>query len=183
MLPLVLSDSALLTIYWILVAVMVVGVIGAIVPALPGMALVSVAILIWALVAGFTQSTVIPLVVAVVLLLISIGIDFLAGYLGAKYAGASQWGQIGAIVGLILGLLGLLPTLPIGGPIGPIVGIIFGSVAGAAIGEFLYRRDVVQAVKAAIGIVVGSVVGKLLQFVLALVTLVVFFVRTWPYAS
>ena len=51
------------------------------------------------------------------------GVDFLAGYIGAKQAGASKWGQIGAFVGLLLGFFGLLPTLPFGGPL---LGILFG---------------------------------------------------------
>ncbi len=167
--------------YWSLVAVMLVGVVGAVVPAIPGISLIAIAALVWAIATQFANSAVIPLVVAVVVLLLGVGIDFLAGYLGAKQAGASKWGQIGAFVGLLLGMFGLLPTVVIGGPLGPIIGLLLGSVLGAIAGEFLYRRDLGIAFKAALGIVVGTVVGNLIQGLLAIATLAVFLVTTWPY--
>ncbi len=104
-------------IYWLLVALMVVGIIGAVVPALPGSSLILVAIIIWGIVSGSFAAIKIPLLVTIIVLLLSIGVDFLAGYIGAKQAGASKWGQIGAFVGLLLGFFGLLPTLPFGGHI------------------------------------------------------------------
>jgi uncharacterized protein YqgC (DUF456 family) len=170
----------LLTLYWLLVVVMVVGVVGAVLPAIPGLSLVAAASLVWAIATSFS-SGITALIVAVIVLLLGIGIDFLAGYLGAKQAGASKWGQIGAVVGLLLGMFGLLPTLPIGGPLGPIVGILLGSVLGAIVGEYLYCKDMKQALKAALGIVVGSVIGNLLQGILAFATVIVFLVTTWPY--
>lgn len=172
---------SILILYWVLVAVMVVGIIGAVVPAIPGISLIAGAALVWAIAAGFTQSTLIPLIIAVVMLVLGIGIDFLAGYLGAKQAGASKWGQIGAFVGLILGMLGLLPTLPIGGPLGPIIGLLLGSVIGAIVGEYLYQRNWRIALKAALGLVVGSAIGNLIQGLLAFITVIIFLVTTWPY--
>jgi uncharacterized protein len=165
------------TIYWLLVALMVVGIIGAVVPAIPGASLILVAIVIWGFVRGSFAAISVPLVVTAVVLLLSIGVDFLAAYLGAKRAGASKWGQIGAIVGLIIGFLGLLPALPVGGPL---LGMLLGPLLGAIIAEFLYRRDFFLAVKAGVGIVVGTVVGNLIQGLLAIAAVVVFLVTTWP---
>ncbi|MDZ8051509.1 MAG: DUF456 domain-containing protein [Aulosira sp. ZfuVER01] len=164
-------------IYWLLVAVMVVGIIGAVVPAIPGTSLILVAIIIWGVVSSSFVAIKIPLIVTVVVLLLSIGVDFLAGYIGAKQAGASKWGQIGAFVGLLLGFFGLLPALPFGGPL---LGILIGPLLGAIIGEFLYQRKLGVAIKAGIGIVVGTVVGNLLQGVLAIAAVIVFLVTTWP---
>ncbi|RUR85007.1 DUF456 domain-containing protein [Chlorogloeopsis fritschii PCC 9212] len=165
------------TIYWLLVALMVVGIIGAVVPAIPGASLILVAIVIWGFVRGSFAAISVPLVVTAVVLLLSIGVDFLAAYLGAKRAGASKWGQIGAIVGFIIGFLGLLPALPVGGPL---LGMLLGPLLGAIIAEFLYRRDFFLAVKAGVGIVVGTVVGNLIQGLLAIAAVVVFLVTTWP---
>jgi hypothetical protein len=159
---------------------MLVGIIGAVVPAIPGISLIAIAAFVWMMATGF-NSGVVAFAIAIVVLGLGILVDFLAGYWGAKQAGASQWGQIGAVVGMVVGILGLLPTVPLGGPLSPILGIIIGSVLGAAIGEFLYRRDVVAAAKAALGIVVGTLVGNLIQAVLALATTIVFLVTTWPY--
>lgn len=164
-------------VYWLLVAVMVVGVIGAVVPAIPGTSLIVAAIVIWGIVQGFSSVS-IALPVAVVVLLVSMGVDFLATFWGAQRFGASKWGQIGAVVGLLLGFFGLLPALPFGGPL---VGILFGPLIGAIVGEFIYRRDFVIAVKAGVGIVVGSLVGNLIQGVLAIAVVGVFLYTTWPF--
>lgn len=166
----------MLTLYWLLVVVMLVGIVGAVVPALPGVGLIVVAIGVWGAVNGFSEVG-IPLAIAVTALILSVGIDFLATYWGAKRAGASQWGQRGAIIGLILGTLGLLPALPIGGPI---LGILIGPILGALIGEFLYRQDLRQAAKATLGIIVGSLIGNLIQGVLAIITVAIFLWTTWP---
>lgn len=162
--------------YWLLVAVMVVGVIGAVVPAIPGTSLIVAAIVVWGIVHGFGTVTV-PLIVAIGVLVVSMGVDFLATFWGAKRFGASKWGQIGAVVGLLLGFFGLLPALPFGGPL---LGILIGPLLGAIVGELIYRKDFVVAVKAGIGIVVGSLIGNLIQGLLALGALIVFLVTTWP---
>ena len=164
-------------IYWLLVAVMVVGIIGAVVPAIPGTSLILIAIIIWGFVSSSFAAIKIPLIVTGVVLLLSIGVDFLAGYIGAKQAGASKWGQIGAFVGLLLGFFGLLPALPFGGPL---LGILMGPLLGAIIGEYLYQRQLGLAIKAGIGIVVGTVLGNLLQGILAIAAVIVFLVTTWP---
>jgi uncharacterized protein YqgC (DUF456 family) len=168
--------------YWLLVLLMVFGVIGAVVPTLPGITLVLGAIVIWGLVVGF-QGLTLALGVAIAALLLSLAIDYLAGVLGAQKAGASRWGQIGAIVGMFLGLFGLLPFLPTGIPL---LGLLLGTVLGAFVGEFLHRGNlqfwprIQQSVKVGIAIVVGTLVGNLLQGLLALISVVVFLVTTWP---
>jgi uncharacterized protein YqgC (DUF456 family) len=164
-------------IYFLLVVLMIVGIIGSVVPAIPGASLILIAIIIWGLVKGSFAAIGVPLMVAGIVLLLSVGVDFLAGYWGAKKAGASKWGQIGAIIGFIAGFLGLLPTLPVGGPL---LGILLGPLLGAIIGEFLYRRDFVMAMKAGVGIVAGTAIGNLIQGLLAIAAVVVFLVTTWP---
>lgn len=169
----------MLILYWLLCALMVVGAIGAVIPGIPGTSLVLIAIVIWGAVQGSLSTVTVPLAVALVVLLLNIGIDFLASYWGAKQAGASKWGQIGAIVGLTLGFLGFLPTLPFGGPL---LGIILGPLLGAIVGEYLYRRNLKLAFKAGVGIVVGSLIGNLIQGLLAFVAIVVFLFATWTQA-
>lgn len=169
--------------YWVLVLVMSVGIIGAVVPGIPGASLIVGAIVIWGIFHGF-NTVLIPLIVAVIILALSIGIDFLATYYGAQKAGASNWGQIGSIIGFLLGVLGFLPTIPIGGPIGIFLGILLGPLLGAVIGEFLYRRNLELkprlkvSFKAGLGIVLGSVIGNLIQGFLAFITVLVFLFAT-----
>ncbi|MBI4781967.1 MAG: DUF456 family protein [Oscillatoriophycideae cyanobacterium NC_groundwater_1537_Pr4_S-0.65um_50_18] len=166
----------MVALYWILIALMVVGVIGAVIPGIPGTSLIVAAIVIWGVVHGFAGLTV-PLGVAIAVLLCSIGIDFLATYWGAQKAGASKWGQIGAVVGLLLGVFGLLPALPFGGPL---LGLLLGPLLGAIVGEYLYRKDFKLALRAGVGIVVGSLIGNLIQMMLAIATVCVFLFTTWP---
>jgi uncharacterized protein YqgC (DUF456 family) len=161
--------------YWLLVALMVVGIIGAVVPGIPGTILIVTAVVIWGMVHGFAGLS-IPLTVAIVVLVANMGMDFLATYLGAKQAGASKWGQIGAVVGLLLGVFGLLPILPFGGPL---LGLLLGPLLGAIVGEYIYRRDIKLAARAGLGIVVGSLIGSLIQGLLAALAVVVFLVTTW----
>lgn len=171
--------------YWVLIAVMVVGAAGAVLPGIPGAILILAAVIVWGAVQGFSNVA-LPLGITVLVLVLNLGIDFLASYWGAKQAGASKWGQIGSIVGLLLGVFGLLPALPVGGPL---LGILLGPLVGATIGEFLYRRELDLAprtqlsLKAGVGIVVGSLVGKLIQGLLAFVAVAVFIFTTWPMMS
>ncbi|MFB2882324.1 DUF456 domain-containing protein [Floridanema aerugineum] len=173
----------MMILYWLLIVLMVVGIIGALVPGIPGASLILVSIFVWGALDGFTQGVWIALGTALAVLLLSLGIDFLAAYWGGKQAGASNWGQVGAFVGLTLGFFGFLPALPVGGPL---VGVLFGPLLGAIIGEFLYHRELEfeprlkLAAKAGVGIVVGTLVGRLIQGVLAIASVVVFIFTTWP---
>jgi len=174
---------SMVILYWLLIVLMIVGIMGAIVPGIPGASLILISIFVWGAIDGFTKGVGIALATALVVLLLSFGIDFLATYWGGKQAGASHWGQVGAFVGLTLGFLGLLPALPFGGPI---LGVLIGPLLGAMVGEFLYRKDlefeprVKLAAKAAVGIVLGTLVGRLIQGGLAIVSVIVFVITTWP---
>jgi uncharacterized protein YqgC (DUF456 family) len=167
----------MVVIYWLLIAVMVVGVIGSVVPAIPGSSLILIAVIAWGIISSSFAAIKIPLLVTGIVLILSMGVDFLAGYLGAKQAGASKWGQIGALVGLFLGIFGLLPALPFGGPL---LGMLIGPLLGAIVGEYIYQRNLGAAVKAGIGITVGTLVGNLIQGVLAISALITFIWSTWP---
>jgi uncharacterized protein len=168
-------------IYIALLLTNAIGVIGAIVPILPGPSLVVAASAIAGLIYKWDVATV-PLIVSIVVLIMCFAIEQLSGIWGAQKVGASHWGQIGSIVGLFLGFFGLLPALPFGGPL---VGMFFGPFIGAVIGELLYPRplqaqDKLQlSLKAGVGIVVGSVIGLLIQGVLTLAAAAVFVYYTW----
>jgi hypothetical protein len=162
--------------YWVLLAVMLVGIVGAFIPGIPGPTLILAAIVVWGLAAQDFMAIAWPLGITIVILLLGTAIDFLASHWGAKKAGASRWGLIGAIVGMICGFLGLLPALPFGGPL---LGLILGPLLGAIIGELLYTRNLQQSVKAGVGIVVGTVVGNIIQGILAIVPVAAFLLTTW----
>lgn len=173
-----------LTLYWLLVALMGIGIIGAFVPVLPGTGLIAGAVLVWTVVSPTASS--LPLIVAIAAFVLSLGVGYLATYVGTKKVGASTWGQTGSIIGLTVGFLGLLPALPIGGPL---FGILFGSMAGAFLGEFLFRKELetIERIKlsgkVALAVVVSSLVGTLLEGLLAFTAVIVFLWTTWPVVS
>lgn len=173
---------AITVIYWVLLAIMVVGIVGAVVPGIPGPSLILGAILAWILIQGFGNVSWTPLIAIFVILILSAGVEILATYWGARQAGASKWGQIGAIVGLVLGVFGLLPAWLIGGPL---IGILVGPLLGAIAGEFLHLRGLPLAertklsVRAGVGVVVGSLIGNLIEGLLALAAVIIFVASTW----
>jgi uncharacterized protein len=170
--------------YWVLTIIMFLGVIGAFIPAIPGPSLIVGAIAAAGFVFGW-EVVKIPLIVSIIVFALCFAIEYLAGVLGGQKAGASHWGQIGAMVGLGLGFFGMLPALPVGGPL---IGIFFGPFIGAVVGEILYLlRDksisaldrLQKSLQAGIGIVVGSVVGLVMQGLLCFGALIVFVATTW----
>ena len=119
---------------WIFaVALMVIGVAGTVLPALPGATLVFGGIALAAWVDGFTRIPVWVVVVAGILAAITWAIDFGAAAVGAKRVGASPWAVVGAAVGTVAGVFTGL------------VGLLFLPLAGAALGEYLAKRDLRRA--------------------------------------
>ena len=173
----------LLTIYWIVLGIMIIGVIGAIIPGLPGSSFILAALLIWSIATNFTGIGW-PLILIFVVLILSSVVEYLALYLGVKQVGASKWGQFGAIAGMVLGFFGFLPALPFGGPL---LGVLIGAIIGAFVGEYLYRSNLEtdarlrQAFKASMGIVVGSVIGNIIEALLAALAVVIFVITTWSF--
>ncbi|MDJ0572108.1 MAG: DUF456 family protein [Pleurocapsa sp. MO_192.B19] len=171
------------TIYWIVLGLMGIGVIGAIIPGLPGSSIILVAILIWSIATDFAGIG-LPMILIFAVLILSAGVEYLALYFGLKQSNASKWSQYGAIAGMVLGFFGLLPALPIGGPL---IGVLVGAVLGAFIGEYLYRSNldydarVKQAFKASTGIVIASIIGNIIEALLAALAVAIFIYSTWSF--
>ena len=137
---------------WILaILAMVGGVIGTILPAIPGATLVFAGIALAAWADAFTRIPVWVVVVAGVLAALTWIIDIGSAALGAKRVGASPWAVIGAAVGTVAGIFTGL------------VGLVFMPLAGAAIGEFLARRDLIRAGKVGVATWIGLLVGTVLK--------------------
>ena len=171
------------TIYWIVLGVMGLGVIGAIIPGLPGSSIILLAILGWSIATDFAGIG-LPMIFIFAVLILSAGVEYLALYFGAKQAGGSKWCQYGAFIGMAVGFFGLLPALPIGGPL---IGVLVGAIVGAFIGEYLYRSNlesdarIRQAFKASAGIVIASIVGNIIEALLAALAVGIFVYSTWSF--
>lgn len=151
------------TLYYVLAGIlMLIGVAGTVLPALPGLPLVFGGMLLAAWAGGFEQVGAAMLVLLGLLTLLSLGIDFLATALGAKRVGASRLALAGAVVGTVAGLF-----------FGPI-GLVTGPFIGALAGELAHGREVRQATRVGFGTWLGILVGTALKIGLAFAMLGLF---------
>jgi uncharacterized protein YqgC (DUF456 family) len=150
---------------WILsVGLMVAGVVGAVMPVMPGAALVLAGTVLGAWIDGFQRVGGWTVGVLVALALLSWVLDYAAGVLGAKKVGASKQALIGAALGTVLGLfLGF-------------VGVLVMPFVGAAAGEYLARRDHRAAARVGVATGLGLVVAMIAKVVIAFVMIGVFVV-------
>lgn len=150
---------------WVLsIALLLTGLAGVVLPALPGLPLMWLGILIHKLFIPNVLSwwTVVLLGFLVAALLL---IEWLAGLWGAKLFGSSRWGMTGALIG---GIVGLFFSLP---------GLILGPLLGAFLGEWLLaRRKYGEAGKATVGVAVGILVSGVLKAAAAVMVLAAFVV-------
>ena len=129
------------------IVLVIVGLAGTVLPALPGVPLIFGGLLLIAYQDGFNKVGAVTLAFLGVLAVLAVLVDYVAAVLGAKQVGASRLALIGATIGALLGLfLG-------------IVGLIFGPFIGAAVGELIMRRDMLQAGKVGLATWLGIVIG------------------------
>jgi uncharacterized protein YqgC (DUF456 family) len=155
---------------WWLVAIvlMAVGLIGTLLPVVPGAIVILAAAVIHQIMLGSEKSLGWWNVAAlVVLTLLSYALEFAGGYFGAKRFGATKWGAFGATLGAIAGLFFPFP------------GLIVGPIVGAIALELLAGKRLVSAGRAGWGTLLGNLAGMLGKLTIALV-MVSWFLVTAP---
>ena len=145
--------------------VMLLGLIGSIVPGLPGTPLVFLAAFGHRLYFGAASASNLVLGILGGLMILSLILDFTATALGAKKFGATWRGAVGALVG---GLIGLFFALP---------GIILGPFLGAMLFEMLGDKEFKAAARAGLGAMFGLLLGVIGKFSLAVVMITLFAVN------
>jgi len=148
--------------YALAVILVLVGIAGVILPALPGLPLVFAGMLLAAWAGDFQQIGWVTLVVLGLLTLLSVGVDFFATLIGAKRVGASRKALLGAVLGTFVGLF-----------FGPI-GLFAGPFVGALLGELWHGREIGQAAKVGLGTWLGILLGTVLKLGLAFAMLGLF---------
>jgi uncharacterized protein len=147
----------------VVAVLMLAGLVGAVVPLIPGTPLVFAGALIYAIATDFTPVGAGRLGILLVLGVAGWAIEHVAGALGARRAGGGRAAVVGALVGAVVGLA----AAPLG--------LLVGPIAGAIGGELLSGRDPAGSVRAGIGTAVGIVLGVAAHFAFA-VTMVALFV-------
>jgi hypothetical protein len=149
--------------WWTLSALLIVaGLAGTVLPALPGTLFVLGGIVLGAWIDGFTRVGWPVVTVVTVLAVLAWVLDYVAGLLGAQKAGASKQAIIGAALGTVAGIfMGL-------------VGVLFMPLVGAAIGEYLAQRDHGRAVKVGVATWLGIMAGLVAKVVIAFMMIGIF---------
>ena len=152
--------------WWFLTIVLfALGLIGTIAPVLPGTTIILAAAIIHRITLGADKSIGwYTIIVLVLLTLATYGIDILAGYLGAKYFGATKWGTFGAILGALVGLFFGL------------AGLFVGPVVGVTIGEVIAGKRMIDAGRAGWGSLLGNIGAILAKLIIALAMIIIFLV-------
>ncbi len=148
---------------WIIATLLVlVGMAGLVLPALPGAPLLFAGLVAAAWAENFAYVGAGTLVVLGLFTALIIAVDFIAGALGAKYFGASPRAITGALLGGVVGLLFGFP------------GVLLGPLVGAVIGELSVRRDLNAATRAGFGASLGLLIAAVAKIALAFTMIGVF---------
>jgi uncharacterized protein YqgC (DUF456 family) len=148
---------------WIIgIVLVIVGLVGTVLPALPGAMLIVAGLVVAAWADGFTKVGIWTLILIGAIGAASYLVDFVAAALGAKKFGASPRAMIGAGLGTLLGLFLGLP------------GIIIGPFLGAVIGELTVHRDMAKVGRAGVAAWIGFLAGMAVKVGIAFVMIGIF---------
>jgi len=159
-------DILLISIGFIL---MLVGILGSVLPVLPGVPISWLGLLMIYLTPSVPMDWVflgITLMLAIFLYIL----DSLIPAIGTKRFGGSRYGMIGATVGLLVGIIAPIPF-----------GIIIGPFAGAFLGELLNTKTRHNALRAAFGSFVGFLASTFMKLMATFVYLGLFIYKVWAY--
>ena len=140
----------------------VVGVAGTVLPALPGVILVLAGIIVGAWIEDFTRVSGVTVAIVTVLAIAAWLIDYFAGVMGAQKAGASKEAIVGALIGTVVGIFtGLW-------------GLLFLPFLGAVAGQYLVDRDVIRARNVGIATWLGMAIGMIAKIALTFLMIGIF---------
>ena len=152
--------------WWLFTIVLfAVGLIGTVLPVIPGTTIILAAAIIHRMMLGAEKSIGWRSIAILLLLtLATYALDFLSGYFGAKYFGATKWGVFGAVIGALVGI------------VFGIIGLFIGPVIGAITGEFIAGKRLIDAGRAGWGSLLGNLGGMVGKLVIALVMITIFLI-------
>ncbi len=158
-------ESLTTILLWLLVSgCVLVGLIGTVIPILPGSPLILVGIIIAGWINDFQYVGSTTITIAAIITALSLAMDFIATSIGAKRVGASRMAIAGAALGTLVGAFFLIP------------GLIVGPFLGAVTGELLVNRNLKKAGKAGLGTWAGLLLGTAAKIALALTMIAVLLV-------
>lgn len=146
------------------VILFILGILGIVLPLLPGTILIWAGMLLYGILTGFDGLSFTFYLLQGLAVALSWSIDYLATAVGTRYFGGSKVAAWGAVIGLVFGLF-------IFGP----VGLIFGPFLGALAGEMLRGVPAKKAIRSSFGALIGEAGGLMLKLIIAAVMIFWFF--------
>ena len=151
-----------IALYLLAAVLIVVGLLGTVLPALPGIPLMFVGMVIAAWADNFVHVGPITLGILGVICALAIAADVIASLLGAKRVGASRWALVGAAIGTLTGFFFGLP------------GLVLGPFVGALAGELIAGGTLRRAAHVGLGTWLGLLFGTLVKVALAFMMIGIF---------
>ena len=157
--------------YFLLVvgfSLMLLGIVGSILPALPGPPVSWAGILLLYFCPGIETNYWLLSITLVIAVVIGI-LDYVIPAKGTKYFGGSSYGIWGTNIGLVIGIFAPIPF-----------GFLIGPFVGALIGELIYNSsEGKRALKAATGSFLGFLAGTFMKVLVSFLFLGLFVVLVW----
>lgn len=147
----------------------VLGLIGSVLPILPGPPLSWLGLLILHLTKEVQLNTALIIITGIIAIIIFL-LDYIIPAIGTKKFGGSKAGMIGTSIGLVVGLISPIPG-----------GIILGPFIGAFIGEMINKSNSKLALKAAFGSFIGFIASTFIKFIVSLTFLGIYINTIWEY--
>lgn len=160
--------------FWLILSciLIIAGIIGSLIPALPGPPLSWLGILFLYLPNNIPFNWPLLLITFGFMALITV-LDFVMPGYGTKKFGGSKYGIWGTNIGLIIGLLAPIPF-----------GFLIGPFVGALAGELIYNaKDGNRALNAAIGSFLGFIASTFMKAILSLIFLGIFIAKVWQFRA
>jgi uncharacterized protein YqgC (DUF456 family) len=148
-------------------ALILAGLIGAIVPALPGIPLIFGGIWLMAGTDGYHHLGLWWLIGIAMIGAVGLTCDLLAGAVGAKRVGASKRAVGGALAGTVIGIFFGLP------------GLLIGPFFGAVLGELSTGNSIQRSTQVGVGAWIGLIFGTIIKLVASVMMVALFGAAWW----
>ncbi len=149
----------------IAIIVILLGIAGTIIPFIPGIPLIFIAITAYGWYEGFHAVSTKYIAIMASLTVLSLIVEYLSSILGAKYFGSSKKGIYGALIGTVIGIF-----------VFPPIGILIGPWLGACVGELLSGKDLSTAMKTGLGTLAGIFSGITFNLIIAVLMMISFLI-------
>ncbi|MGD8585026.1 MAG: DUF456 domain-containing protein [Chloroflexota bacterium] len=153
------------------VAFILIGIFGVVIPILPGILLIWLTVLAFAILESFRSIDPVTFVLITLIAIVTGTADIWMAFFGSKSGGASVRTMVYGAVGALIGFVVL-------GAIAPLVGGLFGGIlgysAGVLLGQYHKQRDWNQALKASLGGLAGWGLATFVELGGSLVILALF---------